>query len=61
MQAAIRAGYAENSANEMAAKLMARPHVAAEVKRLQDGIAEATHVTVASLLREAEEARASSP
>ena len=57
-QAAIRAGYSERTANEQASQMMALDHVDAEVRRLQEELAAATNVTVATLLIEAEQARA---
>jgi hypothetical protein len=52
--AAKRAGYAENSANETAAKMMKLPHVAEEIQRMQADLARSANVTVASLLQKAE-------
>jgi len=57
-QAAIRAGYSERTANEQASQMLALNHIDAEVKRLQEEIASANNVTVATLLIEAEQARA---
>lgn len=57
-QAAIRAGYSERTANEQASQMLALPHVDAEVRRLQEELASANNITVASLLIEAEQARA---
>jgi phage terminase small subunit len=56
-QAAIRAGYSKKTANEQAARLLAKASIKAELERLQARIADEANVTVQSLLREAEEAR----
>jgi phage terminase small subunit len=57
-QSAIRAGYSERTAQEQASQMLALDHIDAEVKRLQEEIASANNVTVATLLIEAEQARA---
>jgi phage terminase small subunit len=55
--AAARAGFSKNTSNEQASQMLAKPHIAAEVKRLQDEIAQSNNITVQSLLLEAQEAR----
>jgi phage terminase small subunit len=55
--AAARAGFSKRTSNEQASMMLAKPHIAAEVKRLQDEVAASNNITVQSLLREAEEAR----
>jgi phage terminase small subunit len=57
-QAAIRAGFSERTAQEQASQMLALPHIDAEVRRLQEELAAANNVTVATLLIEAEQARA---
>lgn len=56
-QAATRAGYSPRTANESASRLMTKAHVCAEIDRLQAEAAASAHVTVQTLLAEAEQAR----
>jgi phage terminase small subunit len=57
-QAAIRAGFSERTAQEQSSQMLALDHIDAEVRRLQEELAAANNVTVATLLIEAEQARA---
>jgi phage terminase small subunit len=48
-QAAIRAGSSERTAQEQAAQMLAKPHIDAEVARLQAEVASAAKITVQTL------------
>ena len=48
--AAIRAGFSERTANEQASQMLAKPHIEAEVTRLQVEAAAANNIAVATLL-----------
>ncbi len=58
IQAAIRAGFSERTAQEQSSQMLALDHIDAEIRRLQEELAAANNVTVASLLIGAEQARA---
>lgn len=51
-QAAIRAGYAKNSADVTAAKLLGNPRVAAEIERRTELLSRKTTITAARVLEE---------
>jgi len=51
-QAAIRAGYSENTANEQASRLLANVNIQARVKELQDGISERLEITADMVVSE---------
>jgi len=57
-QAAIRAGFSERTAQEQSSQMLALDHIDAEIRRLQEELAAANNVTVATLLIEAEQVRA---
>lgn len=57
-QAAMRAGYSERTAQEQASRLLSKDMVRSEIARLQEQAAAVANVTLDSLLREVEDARA---
>lgn len=50
-QAAIRAGYSQRSAKEIAARLLTKDNVQIEVQMLMDKISEKTAITAATVLK----------
>lgn len=57
-QAAIRAGYSKKTAGQIGDENLKKPQIAAEIDKRQAALAETHGVTLASLLRELDEARA---
>lgn len=51
-QAAIRAGYSEDSATEIGYENLTKPHIAAEIRKRQEDTAAALSITRESVLRE---------
>ena len=57
-RAAILIGANPRSASKAAAKILARPEVVAEIQRRTEELTAASQISVATLIREAEESRA---
>jgi len=51
-QAAIRAGYSENTANEQASRLLTNVNIQTKVSELRDGIQERTNITADNVVKE---------